>query len=44
MNLIAWRNLQVNDMKFDKKKQKVLWPIFNFPKVYPNLKDGIPSN
>jgi len=30
-------------MKFDKKKQKILWPIFNFPKVYPNLKDGIPS-
>lgn len=24
-----WRNLQVLDKKFDKKKQKVLWPLYD---------------
>ena len=26
--MLTWRNLQINDRLFDKKKQKIVWPLF----------------
>jgi len=33
MRLLYWRNLQKLDNEFDKKKEKVMWPLYNFERA-----------
>jgi len=30
LRLLYWRNLQIQDNEFDRKKQKVVWPLYTF--------------
>ena len=44
--LLSFRNLQLQDKNFDRKKEKVLWPIFEFkprsPSDSPDKSKDIP--
>ena len=41
-----WRNLQLLDKNFDKKKEKILWPIHEFRKTGPSIaqQQGSPAS